>query len=385
MRFWLILIGIFLAPLCVASTLLAQDVSAEQSALRAAKSRASAAEARSENLRQEASNAERAADRVVAQRAVLGAEIDAALAQIDAAKARIVIINRRQQRQRARLGLASEPMLRLNAALQQITGRPTALMIAQPGQRTDYIHLRAVMATVEPAIRVRTAALRQQITIQRDLRAQEYVALKSLNDATARLSERRSSLARIENDSRDRASSLSANAAIEFEQAIAQGERARDIVENIDTLRLSGEKASALASLDGPVLRGSPSKAATGPRDVYALPEFIRLVSGFSELSETGYRERGVTLLMDSGADVTAPAAGKVIFAGVYRSYGKIVIIEHGSGWTSLITNMEDLSIDKGERVRQGSVIGNASAQKPEVGIELRRNGRPIDLAALLG
>ena len=384
MRFWTFLCAVLILPILLASALAAQSSADEQAALRAAKSRAEKAEARSENLRQEASNAGQAADRLVAQRAVLGSEIDAAAAQIAAANARIAIINRRQQEQRNLLGEASEPMLRLNAALQQMTGRPTALMMAQPGQREDYIHLRAVMATVEPAIKQRTAALRQQIAIQRELRAQQFLALKTLNDARSRLAVRRTSLAQLEGSSRDRANSLSADAAVEFEQAIAQGEQARDIVERIDNLRMSGEMASQLAALDGPLLRGGKLAANSSPRGVYALPPYISLQSGFNELNETGYRERGVTLNMEAGADVYAPAAGKIIFAGIYRSYGQIVIIEHGSGWTSLVTNLASLGVDKGDRIDQGDTLGTAADETPTIGIELRRNGRPMDITAML-
>jgi murein hydrolase activator len=385
MRFWTLLLFVLVMPILLASALDAQSSSDEQDALRIAKTRAAAAEARSENLRQEASNAGFAVDRLVAQRAVLASESDAAAAQIDSANARIAIILRRQKAQRDLLGEASEPMLRLNAALQQMTGRPTALMMAQPGQRSDYIHLRAVMATVEPTIRRRTAALRQQIVIQKELQSQENVALKSLNDARSRLAARRDALAQLEGSSRSRADGLSADAAVEFEQAIAQGEQARDIVERIDTMRMSGEMASSLAMLAGPILRsGAAPVAKMAVSSVYKLPEHQSLLSGFSELSETGYRERGVTLQMEAGADVAAPAAGKVVFAGIYRSYGQIVIIEHGSGWTSLVTNLGSLSVDKGDRVDQGTTLGSVSDETPQVGIELRRKGRPMDAVALL-
>lgn len=384
MRLWTILIAALILPILFGGALAAQSSADEQAALRAAKSRAAQAEARSENLRQEASNAGMAADRLVAQRAVLASEIDAAAAQIVAANTRIAIINRRQRAQRALLGEASEPMLRLNAALQQMTRRPAALMMAQPGQREDYIHLRAVMATVEPAIKRRTAALRGQIAIQRELRGQEFLALKMLNNARGRLSAQRTSLAQLEGSNRNRANNLSANAAVEFEQAIAQGEQARDIVERIDTLRMSGEMASVLAALDGPLLRGGKSISNGAPKGVYILPPYVSLLSGYNELNETGYRERGVTLSVEPDADVTAPAAGKIIFAGIYRSFGQIIIIEHGSGWTSLITNLAALDVDKGDRVDQGDTLGSAASDNPQIGIELRRNGRTMDITAML-
>jgi murein hydrolase activator len=385
MRFWLLFFGVLLAPVMLATALSAQNVGDEQAALRAAKAKALAAEARSEDLRQEASNASRAADRIVAQRAVLSAEIDAAAAQIEAANARIALINSRQRKQRAMLGEASEPMLRLNTALQQMTRQPTALMMAHPGKQSDYVHLRAIMATIEPNIRARTAALRQQITIQKEMRSQEYLALQSLKDARKQLSSRKTSLARLEGSSRTRADSLSANAAIEFEQAIAQGEQARDIVERIDTMRMSGETAASLAALAGPLLREKAARPADNAlARVYQLPRYDSLTAGFSELSATGYRERGVTLLVEEGEKIAAPAAGKIIFAGIYRSYGQIVIIEHGSGWTTLLTNLGSLNVNKGQMVQQGAILGNAPETKPEIGVELRRNNRPMDITAML-
>lgn len=386
MRFGLALLLLALAPLSVAGALMAQaepSLGAQQQALRGAKAKATKAERRSEFLRQEASNAATAADRLVAQRAVLSAEMDAAAAQIEAANARIAIISRRQRSQRAQLGAESEPVLRLNAALQQMTGRPTALMMAQPGQRTDYIHLRAVMATVQPEIIRRTGALRQQIAVQNELRSQELVALKSLNDARSRLKSRRASLARLEGDARGKAGDFSADAAIEFEQAIAQGERARDIVADIDTLRLSGEKAAALAALDGPILRsGAANPRVTG--SAYKIPANSNLVFGFNELNPTGYRERGLRLALPPSSAVAAPAAGRVTYAGSYRSFGQIVIIEHGGGWTTLVTSLASLNVAKGQSVAQGATLGQTRADRPEITLELRRNGRVMDIAALV-
>lgn len=385
MRFWIFLFGLALLPVGMAAALSAQSLKDQQSALREAKARAAVAEERSDLLRQEASNAGRAADRIVAQRAALSAEIDAAAAQIDAANARIAIIGGRQREQQALLGSQSEPLLRLNAALQQITGRPTALMMAQPGQRTDYIHLRAVMATVEPEIARRTASVRQQIAIQKDLRAQELLALKSLNDARVSLGTRRSALAKLEGDSRGKADSLSADAAVEFEQAIAQGEHARDIVADIDSSRAGGETAAGLAMLDGPILRLGASGLAIEPSgNAYVIPRNGQLVFGFSELNDTGYRERGIRLRLPPSASVAAPASGRVSFAGTYRGFGQIIIIEHGGGWTSLVTNLASLSVSAGTNVNQGTPLGRAGAEDSTVTLELRRNGRTMDIAALL-
>ncbi len=384
MRFFITLLLLAAVPLGLATALSAQSGSEEQDALRTAKERAIQAEERSERLRQEAANATGAADRILAQRAVLSAEIDGAQAQIAAARARTAIIAQRQRRQQATLGRESEPLLRLNAALHQLTSRPATFLLAQPESRRDYIHLRAVMDSVRPEIARRTAALRQQIAIQKDLRKQEQVALASLATASKDLAERRNALASLEKANRGKAGNLNASAAAEFEMSIAQGERARDIVDEIDTARLTGENAAALAALDGPVLRRGTEPQKSKNNGAYLLPESKKLVFGYNELNQTGYRERGVRVSLDDSADIPAPAAGRIAFAGIYRSYGQIIIIEHGGGWTSLITNFGEISVDEGQQVEQGEIIGQAEAENADVTFELRRKGRVMDIAAML-
>ncbi|MFM2409465.1 MAG: murein hydrolase activator EnvC, partial [Pseudomonadota bacterium] len=334
-------------------------------------------------MRQEAASAEGAADRLLAQRAALAAEIDSANAQIAAARARIAIIAAEQKRQAAELGDASEPLLRLNAMLQRMTQQPTALMLTQPGSRRDYVHLRATMAAIEPAIERRTAALRRQIAAQRELRAQELVAIGSLETARKQLADRRVALSALENESRDKAVMLGADAAQEYERAIGQGERARDLVERIDADRDATQNAAALAELDVPTPRGQGDRPA-GTIGAYILPARGRIVSGFGELNPTGYRERGIRLAVAPSARVIAPAAGKITYAGRYRSFGNIIIIDHGGGWTTLVTNIEELGAASGANVAQGSLIGRAGADAPEIMIELRRYGRTIDLLALI-
>lgn len=386
MRFWLTIATLILAPLAIAGGLMAQDTISDdgQQRARAAQERALRAEQRSELLRQEAINVDSATDRLIAQRAVLSAEIDAAEAQIDSAAARFAIISRRQQAQQAQLNAQSQPVLRLNAALQQMAGKPTYLLMMQPEQRADYIHLRAIMATVQPAIMRQTRALRQQIAAQNELQAQEISALKSLREARSQLKSRQAALAKLEGDASGNASALSANAAIAFEQAIAEGERARDIVGRIDNQRLSAAKASELAALDGPLIRPGPAYPQRSDDSVYILPVAGKLVRGFSELTNTGYRERGMRMAVAERARIIAPAAGTVTFAGPYRSYGQIVIIDHGRGWNSLITYLDSVQVAKGQKVDQGSLLGRAGKDATEIGIELRKNGRFMDIAALL-
>ncbi|MEI9927719.1 MAG: peptidoglycan DD-metalloendopeptidase family protein [Sphingomonas sp.] len=80
-----------------------------------------------------------------------------------------------------------------------------------------------------------------------------------------------------------------------------------------------------------------------------------------------------------------APAGGRILYATGFRDYGGIVIIDHGQGWTSLITGLGDVAVARGQAIAQGQPIGHAAGgESPRLTVELRRRGRPMDLTRLL-
>lgn len=372
------------AALLLSATLLAEG-EAEGDALRSAKRTAAIASQRAEELRQDAANAENAEDRLLTQQVALGAEIDAANAQIKVAQVRMQVIAARQQQQSARLGIANEPLLRLNALLQRITRQPTMLLISRPGDRRDFVHVRATIAAIEPVIAARTVALRGQMAVQRELRGQEQIAMRALRDAKASLSDRRKALANQDIGQIDDSGALSADAATAYERAIGEGERARELIDQLDATRASSQNAAALASLDGPVLAEREDRYSRSGKPAYIAPARGSILAGFGEITPTGFRERGVRMQIAPAGRLVAPAGGLVTYAGRYRSYGNIIIIDHGGGWTTLVAYVENLGVEKGMSVKQGAYIGAARKETPEIMVELRRNGRPMDIAAMIG
>ncbi len=117
----------------------------------------------------------------------------------------------------------------------------------------------------------------------------------------------------------------------------------------------------------------------------YRLPVIGDVVTGFGEVSSEGVRSRGLSIATSPSAAVVAPAAGRVAFAGPFRGYGQILIIEHEGGWTSLIADLGRLSASVGDEVRQGDPVGTALAgNRPRIGLELRKGETPVDIVALL-
>ena len=398
MRGRLALGGIAIVALAAGSFFAASaqtPVSEQQQRLVEAKAASQAAAERSARLERAAANEKDQALQARAQEAAVAAHIQQIEADIAAGQARIAIINRLLAAQRTRLAVRQGPVTRLIAALQSLARRPAMISVVQPGSVDDLVHVRAVLSNTLPVIRARTADVRADLARTRQLQASATTATKALADSRTQLEEQRLSLTRLEAEHRMRSRALGRDALFESDRAIALGEHARDIVDLMDQLGNQAATREELESLPGPLPRPPRPGEVASPVDTiswshsappYRLPVVGRVVTGLGELSDAGVRSRGLTIASAKEAQVVAPAAGRIAFAGPFRGYGTIVIIDHGGGWTSLISGLGGVSARVGERVAQGAPIGaTGSGDDPRITIELRRRDRAIDMTPLLG
>jgi murein hydrolase activator len=107
------------------------------------------------------------------------------------------------------------------------------------------------------------------------------------------------------------------------------------------------------------------------------------LLSGYGSALPGGRRSEGVVIAAAAGAEVTAVADGKVVFADWMNGYGLILIVDHGGGVMSLYAHNDALLRDPGDSVRRGEPVarvGTSGGQgRPALYFELRRDGKPVD------
>ncbi|WP_294320120.1 peptidoglycan DD-metalloendopeptidase family protein [uncultured Sphingomonas sp.] len=380
------LVPIVVLAALAGATAWAQDdpVQSGRERLGAAKRAAVEAAARSKRLERAARAARVGADRTGAAQAALAARITAAEANRQAAQARVALIGELLARRRGDLAASQAPVARLVGALQSLATRPAWLAVAQPGSTDDLVHVRAVLGTVVPAMQQRTAVVRAGVADAARLRSQAGVALATLAASNARLENERLALLRAEAAQRLRSRALARGAMVESDRAIALGEQARDIVDRLEELGEARDTRVALAALAGPLPRpeGAPSPL---PPPAYRLPVTGQVATGFGEISDSGVRARGLTLTVAPGATVIAPAPGRIAFSKRFRGYRRVVILDHGDGWTTTVTGLAASVGPVDGRVVAGTPIGRApQGDAPTVTIELRRRGVPVDLAAIL-
>lgn len=119
---------------------------------------------------------------------------------------------------------------------------------------------------------------------------------------------------------------------------------------------------------------------------------FVWPVKGFIT-SNYGYRvhpirgsvifHSGIDIAAMYGAPICATASGIVIYSGWYGGYGNAVIVDHGSGYSSLYAHCSTVFVGKGQSVAQGNIIASIGSTGmstgPHLHFEIRQNGVPVD------
>jgi septal ring factor EnvC (AmiA/AmiB activator) len=119
------------------------------------------------------------------------------------------------------------------------------------------------------------------------------------------------------------------------------------------------------------------------------LPAQGRKVKRFGDADPSGGTVKGISLQTRPEARITAPADGWVVYAGEFRSYGQLLIINAGGGYHVLLAGMSRIDVSLGQFVLAGepiAVMGNSAtprqgdnSSRPVLYVEFRKDGRPID------
>jgi septal ring factor EnvC (AmiA/AmiB activator) len=155
--------------------------------------------------------------------------------------------------------------------------------------------------------------------------------------------------------------------------------------ENVVEIKPESTKV-AFASPD----RLKPAMPFDAAKGSLRLPAQGRRVKRFGDADATGGTVKGISLQTRAEARITAPADGWVVYAGEFRSYGQLLIINAGGGYHVLLAGMSRIDVSLGQFVLAGepiAVMGNSAApsqgvddsSRPVLYVEFRKDGRPID------
>ncbi|UVC08058.1 murein hydrolase activator EnvC [Rhizobium sp. TH2] len=311
-----------------------------------------------------------------------------------------------------RRGLLAEVL----AALQRMARNPPPALLVTPDDALSSVRSAILLGAVVPGIRGETEKLAADLKSLSDLRTEiaaerrKYVTTMAL----AIEEEQKMTLLAAENDKlnvknraeleseRKRAEELATRATSleglisSLETDIASAKAASEAAKAEEAKRQK-LTASERAKLDAdPALpdknRIAPAYAFSVLKAKLDLPVAGDVLRVFGDDDGTGHPAQGITVAAKSGMVVTAPADGWIMFAGPFRSYGQMIIMNAGDGYHIVMSGMDSVTARQGQFAVAGEPLGTmgekriASAagmhletERPTLYIEFRKDGKPVD------
>src|SRR6266403_5263838 len=329
--------------------------------------------------------------------------------RIGDAEARLRPLDSREQQIRSSLDSRRSEIVEVLAALQRAGRRTPPALLVRPEDALQSLRTAMLLGSVVPELRTRAeklagdlaelATLRKTIATERDRLAVDRDKLRVDQPRLAALVEERQ---RQQN-------SIEKDLEVEGARAIAlsrQVDSLQGLIAKMEQDVKSAAQAAAAANLQGapatlngkPNLgalndpaRMSPAIAFASAKGLFAMPVNGTKIREFGASDGAGGVERGISLATRAGAQVTTPCDGWVVYAGPFRSYGQLLILNAGGGYHVLIAGMERISVNIGQFVLTGEPVATmgsksqvasilaANASQPVLYVEFRKDGTPID------
>lgn len=311
---------------------------------------------------------------------------------------------RRQQRQAFRVN--RDGLTSTLGALSRLARRPPQLLLFDRAEAEQTWRLTALLGKALPVMRQRARAVGDRIAVLRIL-ADDIAAEKTtLIVARRSLMGRRKELDRLIAATAKAQGLAAADRKTQQQRGRKLAREAKDLSSLVDRLAradlslppVSGANTPAEARQQsakpdaGPVATAvlvPPPTPDRGARDIgeLPLPARGRLTRRFGAADDQGRPSKGLTLQTRHGAAVIAPSDGKVMFAGPFRGYGQLLIIAFGKGYHVLLAGLSRIDVTVGQWLLAGEPVGSMSPQskevandrRPQLYLELRRNGNPIN------
>lgn len=326
-------------------------------------------------------------------------------------ESRLLTLSGSEEAIRRSLDLRRGLIVEVFAALQRMGRRPPPALIARPEDMLEAVRASILLGAVLPELRAEAEALavdlnelvrlKEAIRADQAAIARETATLKSEQERLAALVQaRQDRLAEAERSvgsERERAGELARQAGTlkelidRMEREISGASRAADEARRVtDSQARESRERFAQAAFRDPA-RLAPKIPFSEARGLLPMPAGGQLAREFGAPDGYGGTTRGISVVTRARAAVVSPTDGWVAFAGPFRSFGRLLIINAGGGYYLLLAGMDQISVDVGQFVLAGepvAAMGDASPMTTGAGgetggpvlyVEFRKDGSSID------
>ena len=330
-------------------------------------------------------------------------------ASIADTEGRLRPLDAREQQLRASLDSRRGEIAEVLAALQRAGRHAPPALFVRPEDALQSLRTAILLGAVVPEMRGRANAIVSNISDLMALRKNISEERDHLAADRDRLNSDSTRLAALIQERQKNQADAERNMKAEQQRAITLAKQADDLqglIAKMEQEVQSAAKAAAAAELKGtPASLGgkpdlgalkdpgrlSPAIAFASAKKLLPMPVNGLKIRNFGGSDGNGGQEKGISIATRPGAQVTTPCDGWVVYAGPFRSYGQLLILNAGGGYHVLIAGMERISVNIGQFVLTGEPVATMGTQsqvasilaapssQPVLYIEFRKDGTPID------
>ena len=337
--------------------------------------------------------------KTVSEKELALANAEARLAALQSSKAKASLALAQQQ------DVLSEVL----AGLQRLEQNPPPALVVNPHDTLEALRGAMMFGAVVPELRAAAQTLQENLAEIEVINANLIAEAANNSAALADLKIARLEAQRLLRNKKAAAEAMHKNLASEKIRAIELALQAKNLKQLLASLaaerqkqelartaaEAEAEKARALAEAAERARQAAPTVAFALAQGQLQYPVQGQLLNAFGTESVLGTRIDGIVIATNPGAQVIAPASGTIEFAGKFRSYGQMLIINPGDGYLVLLSGLEQILAGAGQSVRAGEPVGMMGQKPAELAIanglpkqnspvlyvEFRQNGDPVDPA----
>ncbi|GGF46932.1 membrane protein [Azorhizobium oxalatiphilum] len=291
-------------------------------------------------------------------------------------------------------------------ALVRMGRNPPPALLMRPDDALDAVRSAILLGALLPEMRVEAETLAADLADLSRTRTELSNARDTLTGLRTSMEEDRKRLSTYVTERQRRVTEGNAGLPAEKAQAEAVAKSTgdvHDLVTRLETEVAPAARAAVEASKPpepgktqtaalGDAARIAPARPFLEAKGLLPLPVAGVRLRDFGTADGLGGTDKGMTFATRAGAQVAAPTDGWVVYAGPFRSYGQLLIINAGGGYHILLAGMERITVELGQFVLAGepvAVMGNVSRSpaagsasgQPQLYVEFRKDGLSIDPA----
>jgi septal ring factor EnvC (AmiA/AmiB activator) len=317
---------------------------------------------------------------------------------IIAAEQRIAELTAEEGQISVDLAAREDVLSELLAGLQRLEHNPPPALVVEPGDILNALRGAMLLGTVVPELKDEATALADQLERLHTVRTATEVEHRNIRDNIARLTLAQQELTELQTRKRSLMEAAGQRLDAEKTRAGNLAAKAKTLQQLAESLAAERERQAndAVAAEKKRLQEAALLKPRTpfgDSRGRLDYPSQGQILRKFGDDDGFGGKTKGIYIATRVGAQVVTPADAHVEFAGPFRSYGELLILDTGDGYHLLLAGLGKISIGTGEFVRAGEPVGlmGASAapgtlmgdrvqeNRPVLYIEFRKGGDTVD------